>query len=139
MLTDVRYISNQCIKSFCGGTNAKNYRHRTHFALNIILGVLVTFNKALHDGGVGACLTFALGATVRFVNDEIEVIRLTLDGVVQRLPNGILPIIGMLRQLTAATDLLGVQEIHMAILQHLHIERIFRDGYALTKAQLAGF
>ena len=36
------------------------------------------------------CLALALGATVRFVNDEVQVIRLILDGVIQRFPDGIL-------------------------------------------------
>ena len=76
---------------------------------------------------------------MRFVNDEVQTIRLVLDGVVQRFPDGILPIVRMLCQFTAAADLLSVEEVYVTVLQHLHVKGIFHNSYALTEAQLAGF
>ena len=66
-------------------------------------------------------------------------IRFVLDRIVQRFPDGVLTVVGVLRQLTAATDFLCIQKIDVPIFQHFHIEGILCNGHALAKAQLAGF
>ena len=101
-------VANQGVESLCCCADSKNHRHRAHGAFHAIFCVGISLDEALHDGGVGTCFPLALGATVCFVNDEVQVIRFVLDGIVQRFPDGILPIIGVLCQLTAAADLLGV-------------------------------
>ena len=101
-------VANQGIESLCCCTDTQNYRHRTHGAFHAIFCVGISLDEALHNGGVGTSLSFALGTSMRFVNDEVQVIRLVLDGVIQCFPDGILPIVRVLCQLTAAADLLGV-------------------------------
>ena len=138
LLSNIGDISNQCVKPIRCGADAQNHRHGTHPAFDTVLGVFIALDKALHDGCICTGFPLALGTTVGLVNDEVQPVSFILDGVVQRFPDGILTIIGMLRQFAISADFLGVQEINMAILQHFHVEGLFCNGNTLAKAQLAG-
>ena len=136
--TDICCIADQRVEPLCSSADAENNRHGAHFASDSIFCVLIAFDEALHDCGIRSRFTLRFRATMRFINDEIQPVSLVLNRIIQCFPDRILPIVGMLCQLSVPTDLLGVQEIDVSILQHLHIEGFFRYGYALSEAQFIG-
>ena len=136
---DICGISDQGIKPFRRGADTQHNGHGVHFVPDPVFCVFIALDEALHDRCIGACLTLGFRAAMRLVYDKIQPIGFVLNRVLQRFPDRILPIIGMLRQLAASADLLCVQEIDISVLQHFLVEGFLRNGYALTEAQLIRF
>ena len=77
-----------------------------------------------------------LHAPVGFVNDEVQPVSFVPCSVGQGLPDGILAGIGMPAQIACLAQLLGVEEVDMSILQHLHIKGLVLNGDTLAEADL---
>lgn len=77
-------------------------------------------------------VSYTLRTAMGFVNDEVQPVALLAHGVRERLPDGVLPSVGMLCQVAGFGEFLRVQEVDVAILQHFHVERIVADHDALV-------
>ena len=106
-----------------------------HWQQTIRFGAL---QELLHDRGVFRKVSCALRAAMGFIDDEVQPVALLAHGVRERLPDGVLPSIRVLRQIAGFGKLLCVQEVDVAILQHFHVERIVADNNALIQPNLVG-
>ena len=70
------------------------------------------------------------------INDEVQAVVLLVHRVLQRFPDGEGASVALLCQITALTQLLGIQEIDMPIVQHLLVEGFIGDVHALVEPNL---
>ena len=68
----------------------------------------------------------------------IEVVRFLSCRILQRFPDGILPSVPVLAKVSGFSQLLGVEEINIAVLQHLHVKGLFLYGNALAELEPVG-
>ena len=94
-----------------------------------------TLEELLHDGS-GLRSSAALHTTVGLINDEVQAVVLLVHRVLQRFPDGEGASVALLCQITALTQLLGIQEIDMPIVQHLLVEGFIGDVHALVEPNL---
>ena len=78
----------------------------------------------------------ALHATVGLVNDEVQAVVLLVHRVLQRFPDGEGASVALLCQITALTQLLGIQEIDMPIIQHFLVKGFIGDSRTLAEPNL---
>ena len=91
--------------------------------------------ELLHDGG-GLRSSASLHATVGLVNDEVQAVVLLVHRVLQRFPDGEGASVALLCQITALTQLLGIQEIDMPIIQHFLVKGFIGDSHTLVEPNL---
>ena len=115
----------------CGHTD--NDRHRRQFIVGRSL------EELLHDRRVLGQIARLLSTSVRFINNEIEMIRLLTDGIGKRFPDGILSAVAVLGQITALGKLLCVEKIDVSVFEDLTVKRIIADGDTLIQRNLFGF
>lgn len=78
----------------------------------------------------------ALHATVGLVNDEVQAVVLLVHRVLQRFPDGEGASVALICQITALTQLLGIQEIDMPIIQHFLVKGFIGDSRTLAEPNL---
>ena len=116
----------QPVEALRSRSHANHYRHWRQIVR------VRAFQELLHDGGVFGQVSCSLRTAMGFIDDEIQPVSFLSYCVGQRLPDGILPSVGVLGQVAGFGQLLCVQEIDVPILQHLHIKGVVADHDTLV-------
>ena len=125
-------ILREAVETLRSSSHADHDRHSGQTVIG------TAFEELLHDR-CGAGGIASLHTTVSFINDEVQVIRFFADGIGEGFPNGIGTSIAMLHKVAAASELLRIEEIYLAIFQHFRVKGIVGNRDALVKVNLIGF